>query len=170
MSIYCFETKQFRLTVNAVPCTDLDLSWDDDGSVARELESGALVAFDVEATCVHKDTGLAGHDYLGQCIYRDESEFRDNVGIRQRRYGSYFSDMVHRCIADLRATVAKAGRIKLRGGAGMNTDRIYRVALVYAQSLGLDATVDNMEAIITAMRADLALLAVEYNVEPEVQA
>jgi len=120
MNIWQFETAQFRVTVHTLPCDDLDLSWDEDGEVRAKLGTGEFEAFDVHATCIHLPSGVHGDSYLGGCIYADPREFRDNVGMRvkSRRdgcyYGSYFSDLVHECIADCRRSVAAVQNIRIR--------------------------------------------------------
>lgn len=121
--IWEFETADFRVTVTAHNEYDIDLSWDEDGTVAAQLESGEMECFRVEARCLHIPTGVEGRDDLGQCIYKNVSDFRDNLGIARKRresgknYGSYFSDMVRTCIQECRANLGKAASIKLRARA-----------------------------------------------------
>src|SRR5690606_32189382 len=111
--IWKFETADFRVTVTAHDDFDTDMSWDEDGSAQRGIDSGALEVFRVEARCTHIPTGIEGRDDLGGCIYKNISDFRDNLGIARKRresgknYGSYFSDMVSACIAECRANLDK---------------------------------------------------------------
>lgn len=122
-NIWRFETAQFVVTVDAIEEYDIDLSWDEDGEVARRLNSGELEMFAVRARCVHKGTGMEAEDYLGGCIYETPDAFRDHMACgRERRetgrnVGSSFSDMVRSVVAEMRANVAKARSVKLREAA-----------------------------------------------------
>ena len=50
-TIRTIKAGRFTVTVRAVEELDLDLSFDDDGSVARALGAGELEAFTVKASC-----------------------------------------------------------------------------------------------------------------------
>jgi hypothetical protein len=83
-----FETENFRVVVDAIEETDLDLSWDEDGSQRDGLESGRLIAFCARARVILKETGQElGSDYLGECIYESLEAFEDHreCGIQNRR-------------------------------------------------------------------------------------
>jgi hypothetical protein len=123
--IYKFKTPRFTVEVRAFEDNDIDMSFDEDGRIARDLESGELVAFQVEARVLFtggfgSDIEL-GADYLGGCIYESTRAFRDNVGLRNyerklsselgkpAHVGSYFSDMVREAIRQARENM---GRIR----------------------------------------------------------
>ena len=91
-TIWAFETAKFKVEFCAEPDSDLDLSWDDTGEVARNLDSGLWCAF---AACVRvKYQGsVIAIDYLGGCIHKDPSDF---IG------DSYFRDMVRSVCRDAR--------------------------------------------------------------------
>lgn len=128
-NIRTFETANFKVSVDAEYDFDLDLSFDEDGSVLKNLESGKLIAFQVAVTVTHKQTGMElGTDYLGGCIYRSLDEFADHreCGKQNREYerkgddgrcGSYFSDMIHSAIAEARENRRKLAIPRLRSAA-----------------------------------------------------
>jgi hypothetical protein len=102
---WTFKTKRFEIGLELGPENDLDLSFDDDGSIRDGLERGILLAF-VARVYVKCDGSTIGEDYLGNCIYASESYFiKDN----------YFRDMVRCAIADARRHIAS--RPKLREAA-----------------------------------------------------
>ena len=119
-----FKTKHFTVIVEALEEQDLDLSWDDDGSIAEGLQSGEFIAF-----CAHVKVLLngrvVGEDYLGNCIYRSFDDFLDHreCGKQNRelaaqgkegRCGSYFTDMIHTAIVEARKTLANEKQIYVR--------------------------------------------------------
>lgn len=104
-TFWTFETARFRITLEALPEYDLDLSWDDDGSTREGLESGLYVAF-VAKVAVYLDGQEVGADYLGGCIYESVEAFRDHIGCKAKGYGSYFSDMVRQAIQEARRNLA----------------------------------------------------------------
>lgn len=123
-----FKTKNFTVRVIAHEDDDLDLSWDDDGSVRKGLESGELIAFQVSALVYYRGRSV-GADYLGGCIYKSIEEFMDHkeCGKQNREYaakgetgrcGSYFSDMVHSAIAEARKELT-ANRPYIRHTGGL---------------------------------------------------
>jgi hypothetical protein len=74
-----FETENFRVVIDAIEETDLDLSWDEDGSQREGLDSGRLIAFCARARVILKETGQElGSDYLGGCIYESLRAFEDH--------------------------------------------------------------------------------------------
>lgn len=112
-----FETARFRVEWRASPCLDLDLSWDETGETRANLESGLWCAFDSEMVVLLDDREI-GHDYLGQSIYENPSEFRDHIGINAKPgCGSYFSQMVREAIRDARRTLASEKPVRLRASA-----------------------------------------------------
>lgn len=104
------------MAVDAYAEDVLDLSWDDDGSVRKGLESGELIGFCVEATVYYNGNEVAS-DTLGGCIYKSIEEFQDHreCGKQNRQWaeqgkpgqcGSYFKDMIHAAIAEARKVLA----------------------------------------------------------------
>lgn len=112
-SIWEFETKHVLIRVSAISEDDLDLSFDDDGSIRQGLESGKYIAFCARAQCFINGHEM-GCDYLGGCIYETTDAFRDHLGCKAGGYGSYFSDMVRECIREARKNMGKIHDIKLR--------------------------------------------------------
>ena len=116
-TLWTFDTKNFRIEWRVRPCHGLDLSWDDDGSVAEGLESGQLEAFDSEMVVLYRGQEV-GADYLGQSIHENVSDFRDHIGINMKsradgcNYGSYFSDMVREAVAEARKHLADLPRLR----------------------------------------------------------
>ncbi len=102
--IWRFETARCAVIFDAMPEDDLDLSWDDDGSVAEGLASGRFCAF-VARVRVLIDGDEAGVSYLGECIYTSPGAFIDESG--------YFRDMVREAVAEARKTAARP-RLALR--------------------------------------------------------
>ena len=123
--IYKFKTPRFTVGVRAFEDNDVDLSFDEDGSIAQQLNDGGLVAFQVQARVLF--TGgfgspiELGEDGLGGCIYESPKAFRDHLGVRQYERAlsadhcrpihvcSYFSSMVREAIRQARENM---GRIK----------------------------------------------------------
>lgn len=100
-----FRTKNFRVVVDALPDDYLDLSFDEDGQVAHDLEIGRLISFTARARVLSWNGLELASDYLGGCIYESLEAFADHreCGRANRkleaegdagRCGSYFSDMV----------------------------------------------------------------------------
>lgn len=121
ITIRKFTTPNFTVTVSAEEDYDLDLSWDEDGLVRRDLENGNLCSFTVKASVSHNGLELS-HDYLGGCIYKKPAEFMDHKGIRNYvppggkagQCGSYFSDMVRSVCTEARNTLAGMRNIPVR--------------------------------------------------------
>jgi hypothetical protein len=112
-----FETENFKVIVDAVEDFDLDLSWDDDGEVARKLDNGSLIAFTARARAFGPHGVELASDYLGNCVYESLEAFADHreCGRANRQFeaegeagrcGSYFSDMVHNVCRDARNELA----------------------------------------------------------------
>jgi hypothetical protein len=105
-TIYKFETKNFELKVTAEEELDFDQSYmepDLAEEIFEKLGKGDLVLFCAKASLIDKQTGQElAVDYLGQCIHEVYETFRDNLGIKNKKRGSYFSDMIH--------TVLREGR------------------------------------------------------------
>ena len=119
-TIYTFETKNFRIIVDALDEPDPDLSFDDTGEVREKLESGEYIAFCARARVIEKNTGTElASDYLGDCIYESPAAFMNHRGIKEysRKIsekegreivcGSYFSDMVRNVCAEARKAHAQ---------------------------------------------------------------
>lgn len=117
MQIWKFETANFSVVMSAEDEPDLDISWDDDGSVKAGLESGEFVSFCAKCTVYFRGSEIAS-DYLGNCIYRTPEEFRDHIGLAAKSradgcvYGSYFADMVKNAISEARKTLRDMPRMR----------------------------------------------------------
>jgi hypothetical protein len=120
-----FNTKNFSVVVEALEETDLDLSWDDKGDVAKKLRRGELVAFCARVRVLLHGQEI-GVNYLGGCIYESYSAFMDHkeCGKQNREYekqgsyvrcGSYFSGMISETIGEARATLIQSREVKVRG-------------------------------------------------------
>jgi len=110
-TLWTFETAQFRIEWRVTPDHDVDLSFDETGETAANLESGLWVSFGSEVRVVHKATGIElGSDSLWGSIYERPSEFRDHIGMNARGHGSYFSDMVRQAVSEARANLSKLCR------------------------------------------------------------
>lgn len=122
-TVWSFETANLKIEAIMTPCTDLDLSWDDDGSTREGLESGLYQAFDTDVRVTHKATGAElGSDSLGQSIYERPRDFlAEHVGLAAKsradgcNYGSYFPDMVREACREARKTLRSMQSIKVRG-------------------------------------------------------
>ena len=113
-----FNTRNFRVLVEAEADFDLDLSFDESGDVARKLDNGDLIAFQVAVRVFCKATGAkVGADYLGGCIYESIEAFADHraCGKQNRKWekqgkagrcGSYFAGMISEAIAEARKNFA----------------------------------------------------------------
>lgn len=110
-----FKTAQFTVVCTAEEEDSLDLSWDDDGSVAKGLDRGTLIAFCATVKVYWKGREV-GSDYLGGCIYKSFDDFMDHraCGKQNREFekqgvegrcGSYFKDMIHEAIDEARKTL-----------------------------------------------------------------
>ena len=110
---WSFKTKNFRVTMFTEPDDDLDLSWDEDGSTARGLESGEFEAFCVKCV-VYCQGHEVGSDTLCGCIYRSFAEFMDHRGCRPKGYGSYFTDMIREAIREARKHLAELQSVRMR--------------------------------------------------------
>lgn len=120
-----FRTSNFHIIVDAIEDDDLDLSWDDDGSVRNDLNSGNLIAFCARVRVFCQGNEISS-DYLGGCVYSNLDAFQDHKGIRQYArqvsqehgspvvVGSYFSDMVRNAISEARATLRELQTIRVR--------------------------------------------------------
>lgn len=122
-----FRTTNFRIVLDAVEDYDVDLSFDEDGSVRKGLENGSLVAFSARATVYFNGHDLAT-EYLGGCIYKSTDEFWDlrEVGEQNRKFeangeagrcGSYARQMISEAIAQARGVVKAMQNVKVREAA-----------------------------------------------------
>ncbi len=102
-TIWSFRTDRFRVALEVFPEYDLDLSWDEDGSIRDRLERSLLVAFQTKVA-VYLDGREVGADYLGGCIYESAEQFREE--------GAYFRDMVRAAIREARRTLNNAPRLR----------------------------------------------------------
>lgn len=118
-----FNTKNFKVVVDAIEDYNVDLSFDEDGSTRKGLESGDLICFCARVRVYFKGQEVAS-DYLGGCIYESLDAFMDHkecgkqnaeyeakeraqhkkIGSTGRR-GSYFSDMITAACEEARKTI-----------------------------------------------------------------
>lgn len=98
MKLYSYTLGNYRIEAFAQHCDDLDLSWDETGEVAAQLDSGEMWAFNVEVRATHVPSGITGADYLGGNIYHDATDF-------VREFGGYFSDMRREALRQLRSEI-----------------------------------------------------------------
>ena len=118
-----FRTAHFAVSVEAWPDEDLDLSWDEDGSVAEGLNSGALVAFVAQVRVTNDALGEIASTSLGGCIYGDFADFEDH-----RECGAYNRELIAkgergRCGSELAGMIAEAcseARASLRAAKGIH--------------------------------------------------
>ena len=92
-NIWRFNTSRFSVRLDVAHDDWMDLSWDEDGDVARQINAGILGHFQFRVT-VSLNGVMLGTDYLGGCIYENPEDFRGN---------GYFRGMVMAAIADARA-------------------------------------------------------------------
>jgi len=121
-----FETKNFRVIVDAVQDDYPDMSWDDGGEVQDKIDSGEYVLFCARARVIEKNTGAElASDYLGGCIYESLQAFMNHrecaAQTRELRAkgqdaicGSYFSDMVHNVCTEARLKLGTLKGLRIR--------------------------------------------------------
>ena len=123
--MFSFETAQFRVVATIEPDEDLDLSFDETGEVAEDLDAGRSVAFRTCVEVLDKQTGaVLGSDHLGGSIYTDPSRFfeshrdspdsdRNTLANKARGVviGHYFPDMVRVAVAEARRNLAHVARL-----------------------------------------------------------
>jgi hypothetical protein len=120
-----FKTTHFTVRVTAEPEYDLDLSWDDDGSILEGLQSGRFIAFCAKAEVIHDELGEIATDYLGGCIYESFADFMDHKECgkqnkewsaegKQGRCGSYFADMIKEVCSEARKYINSLNPPKMR--------------------------------------------------------
>lgn len=107
-----WKTQNFHVIVDAVEETDIDLSWDEDGSTREGLEDGSLIVFCARARVFLRGLEI-GSDYLGQCIYKSLEEFQDH----------------RECAAHTRKLWKREGKFNIyrgpmRNGAVINKDKL----------------------------------------------
>jgi hypothetical protein len=110
-TLWTFKTRKFTVEWSVSPCDYLDLSWDDTGETAENLNSGLWTAFDSKMTVCFRGEEV-GCDYLGQSIYENPAEFRDHIGMNAKGHGSYFSDMVRSAVAEARKHFTDAPKLR----------------------------------------------------------
>jgi hypothetical protein len=114
-----FKTQNFHVKVDAIEETDLDLSWDADGSTQRGLENGSLVAFCARARVYFRGLEVAS-DYLGGCIYKSLEDFADDKECAKqnrdmlRREGKF---QIYRKARPHQHCLSKTDKLKPRGFA-----------------------------------------------------
>lgn len=122
-TLWGFNTRNFRVTLECEPERDPDLSWADADTLSK-LESGKWGNYSFRVAVYDAHGVVIGETWLGNSIYADPAEFRDHraCGRANRQYaaegkpgrcGSYFVDMVHEAIGEARRTWNEP-RAKLR--------------------------------------------------------
>lgn len=112
-----FKTRHFRVIVDAIEESDLDLSFDDSGETARQLDNGSLIAFCARVR-VLTDGLEIGSDYLGNCIYKSLADFEDHreCGRQNRRMikqqGRY---QIYRKNRPYQSCLSSSDKLKKRG-------------------------------------------------------
>lgn len=100
------KTKHFAVRVHAVEDYDLDIGWDEDGSVQKGLRDGSLVHFGVIAEVRHRKTGaVLGEDSLWGCIEKTYKDFRTSM---------YLRDLVSNACRDARNALSDLQSLKLK--------------------------------------------------------
>jgi len=110
-NIYTFNTRNFEVRVDAMEEDFPDLSFDETGETAEMIKRGDWLCFMVKATLSFRGMEIA-EDYLGNCIYENTRDFRDNVGMNSRGHGSYFSDMIRNVISEGRDYLKSPPKLK----------------------------------------------------------
>src|ERR1700676_525843 len=127
-----FKTRNFKVVCDALEDDDLDLSFDEDDSTLKALQSGKLIAFVARVRVFYKGNEI-GTDYLGGCIYKSLEDFMDHreCGKQNAKYerqekrrglakgslgrcGSYFRDMIGVAIAEARKTISSYKEVRVR--------------------------------------------------------
>jgi hypothetical protein len=112
--MHTFNLGRFSIHADIEPCSDLDLSFDENGEVASKLASGEYEAFNTRVS-VWLNGVMIGSDWLCESIYANPVEFfSEHVGLAiksradGRNYGAYFPSMVKEAIAEARSWMASA--------------------------------------------------------------
>ena len=111
MKIYQFKTRNFTLTVESLPESAPDLSFDDSGAIEKQIDCGEIEIFTVRASISCHGYTLSD-DFLGNCIYASPAEFRDHLGMRKKGHGSYFSDMVRTVCIQARENIKSIPKLR----------------------------------------------------------
>lgn len=117
-----FRTANFRVIVDAIEEESPDLSWDDTGETAANIDLGHLIVFCARARVIHDELGELSADYLGNCVYESLPAFMDHklCGVETRKLraagsqaicGSYFADMVATVCAEARKRWQEISRL-----------------------------------------------------------
>ncbi len=120
-----FRTANFTVIVDAVEDECPDLSFDESGEVAADIDSGKLTLFCARARVIHKHLGKISEDFLGGCIYESLESFMDHkeCGATNRKFkqagdparcGSYFAQMLANVCAEARQSIKRAQTIRVR--------------------------------------------------------
>lgn len=122
--LWTFETARFRVTCEAVPDDEPDLSWRDEEQVEYDETHG--VCYYGMIVRVYCNSREIGNDSLWGCGYSDPREFvtahRDPDPLNRNstarpdypavRVGHYFPDMVAEAIRRARETLANPPRLR----------------------------------------------------------
>lgn len=109
-----FETARFAVVWTTTPSEGIDLSWDETGEVAEQINDGTLECFDSKVA-VYLDGEEIAADYLGQSIYYYPAEFRDHIGISRRASWDRSTKETRAAKADFRQRVTYLQGKRQRG-------------------------------------------------------
>jgi len=106
--IYRFCTANYILLVEALPdeFNGEYMEPEDLQHIRAKLKRGTLQVFCVKASITHIKTNTElSSDYLGECLYKNITDFKDNLRLTHQKYGSYFHDMVKTVIQESRGVL-----------------------------------------------------------------
>jgi len=91
-----FKTQNFHVIVDAVEEDSPDLSFDETGETARNIDNGTYILFCARARCFFRGLEVSS-DYLGNCIYKSLDKFQDHK----------------ECAAQTRRTIRREGKFTI---------------------------------------------------------
>ncbi len=109
--LWQFKTARFTVELAWDYERDVDISFDDTNETAEKIHSGEWTCATFRVRVLLDGIEL-GCDYLNNSIYADLADFRDHIGMNAKGHGSYFSDMVRSAVAEARAALCNAPRLR----------------------------------------------------------
>lgn len=114
-----FNTPNFRVVVDAIEESDLDLSWDKDGQTRAGLESGKYIAFVARARVFLTANGQEiASDYLGGCVYESLDAFQDHKecgAANRKRIKQQGRFQIYRKARPYESCLSESDKLKKRG-------------------------------------------------------